>query len=990
MAELETALAAALAGRYTLGAPLGQGGMAFVFQARDEKHGRPVALKVLRPELALGLTAERFVREIQFAARLVHPNILPLLDSGSLTLPGGREIPYYVMPFMSGHSLRALLLREKQLPVERALRLAIEVAGALEYAHRQGVVHRDIKPENILLVDDRAVVADFGIARALSEAGGSRLTETGLRVGTPLYMSPEQAAGEPVIDGRSDQYSLACVVYEMLAGAPPWVGPTAEAVLALKLTHPPPPLRTVRPSVPPPVEAALAQALAATPADRFPTAEAFGQALGRGVHPSHPAAEPGRGRLGGRGGRGPRWQRWAAAGAVAVLATAAAVWLRDAVPRPAASIAVMPLTPSGPDTSLIRLGRDLALTLSASLDGVGPIRTADPHTILAQVPPGDPARSLAEAAALGRRFGAAKVIHGSLVREGRLVRLDLGLYPDPGGEPLARVSLTADPDSIAAITDSVTHSLLRQIWLRGDAPTPSLDLALRTRSGEALRAFLKGEQAMIAGQWEEAFAASRRAIEADSAFWLAYARYAFASEWILEEPDSLLLARLRAHLQELPERERMHLQGDLANRSSERLAQYRQLCARYPDYWMGWLVYADALTHLGPLVGRTRAEARAAFERAVALHPGLVPAWEHLAMLVLLDRDTAATALVLGRLDQLGARAALRAGGWGDQTLSFRMLGALQRGDEAAARGWLDSVAQDIVRNRRTGSSFYEPVLYGYPGYQILLNRQVLSLDPPDVEARGNLEMLALAFAARGAWDSALTVARRFTGRHAPLERYRLAVLGFLLDGMAREEVGPFQAAARAAALDSEGRSERALLDAMLAAGSGDRAGYAAARAALEAERDSAPAEFAASVRALGLSLAGRVREAGESLVVLERGLADTAYSRPLGYARGFLLGVHRTLAARWLLQAGDTQNASGLLRWTETPFFPQFSTNWSLPALAPAYLLRARLEAAAGLADRSAESYRAFLRYYDLPPASYRAAREEALEQVRGGAGHR
>jgi len=983
VADLEAALATALAGRYTLGGPLGQGGMALVFQARDEKHGRPVALKVLRPELAMGLTAERFVREIQFAARLVHPHILPLLDSGSLTLPGGPEVPYYVMPFMPGQSLRALLLREKQLPVERALRLATEVAGALEYAHRQGVIHRDIKPENILLVEDRAVVADFGIARAVSEAAGSRLTETGLRVGTPLYMSPEQAAGDPVIDGRSDQYSLACVVYEMLAGTPPWVGPTAEAVLALKLTHPPPPLRTVRPSVPPLVEAALARALAATPADRFPTAEAFGQALGGMARPSDPAAKPGR-----RGRRGRRWQGWALAAAVAALATLAVVWLRHPVPTAAASIAVMPLTPSGPDTSLIRLGRDLALTLSASLDGVGPIRTADPHTILAQISPGDPARSLAHAAALGRRLGAASVIHGSLVREGHLIRIELGLYSDPGSEPLARVGLTADPDSIAAITDSATRRLLRQIWARSEAPTPSLDLALRTRSRDALRAFLEGEQAMIAGRWEQAADAYHRAVEADSAFWLAYARYHFASEWMLQEADTILLSKLRARLQELPERERLHVAGDLATSSSERLARYRQLCTLYPDYWMGWLVYADWLTHVGPLLGRTRTEARAAFERAVALHPGLVPAWEHLAMLVLLDRDTAATAAVLGRLDQLGARAALRAGGWGDPTLSFRMLDALQRGDEASARVWLDSVAQDIARNRRTGGSFYEPVLYGYPAYQILLSRQVLSLKPPEVETHGNLETLALTFAARGAWDSALTAAQRFAGPLAPLARYRLALLGFLLNGLARGEVGPFQTAAHAAALAAEGRSERALLDALLAAGSGDRAGYAAARAALEAEHDSAPAEFAASARALGLSLAGRTREAGESLAGLEYQLTDTAGLRPSGY-RGFLLGVHRTLAARWLLQAGDTQGASRLLTWTEMPFYLQVSSEWSLPALAPAYLLRARLEAAAGLPDRSIESYRTFLRYYDLPPPAYHAARQEALDQVSGAAGH-
>jgi len=248
--------------------------MATVFLARDVKHDRLVAVKVLRPELAETLGSERFLREIKLAARLTHPHILPLHDSGE-----AQGFLYYVMPYVEGESLRDRLTREKQLPVEDSVSIAREVADALSYAHSQDVVHRDIKPENILFESGHAVVSDFGIARAISAAGGDNLTETGLAIGTPTYMSPEQAAGSAELDGRSDIYSLGCVLYEMLAGQPPFVGPTAESVVRQHLTTDPPSVTTVRPGTPVEVARALARVLAKTPADRYPTAAAFGAAL---------------------------------------------------------------------------------------------------------------------------------------------------------------------------------------------------------------------------------------------------------------------------------------------------------------------------------------------------------------------------------------------------------------------------------------------------------------------------------------------------------------------------------------------------------------------------------------------------------------------------------------------------------------------------------------------------------------------------------------
>jgi serine/threonine-protein kinase len=252
----------ALAGRYLVQRELGAGGMATVYLARDLRHNRDVAIKVLRDDLAASLGKDRFTREIQLAARLSHPHILPLFDSGEA---GGAL--FYVMPSVQGQSLRDLLARERQLPVLDAVRIAQEVAGALDHAHRHGIVHRDIKPENIMLQDGHALVADFGIGKAVSEAGDGTLTQAGVSVGTPAYMSPEQAVGEEV-DGRSDLYSLGCVLYEMLAGEPPFTGPSAQAVIAKRFVQVPADITALREGVPRPVARALQRALSRTPMDR--------------------------------------------------------------------------------------------------------------------------------------------------------------------------------------------------------------------------------------------------------------------------------------------------------------------------------------------------------------------------------------------------------------------------------------------------------------------------------------------------------------------------------------------------------------------------------------------------------------------------------------------------------------------------------------------------------------------------------------------------
>ncbi|MGH7704061.1 MAG: protein kinase domain-containing protein [Gemmatimonadales bacterium] len=334
MPDALTRLTDALAGRYRIERELGHGGMATVYLAEDLRHQRQVAVKVLRPELAAVIGAERFLTEIKTTANLQHPHILPLFDSGEA---GGSV--FYVMPFVEGESLRGRIGREHQLPVDEALQIAREVADALEYAHGHGVVHRDIKPENILLHGGHALVADFGIALAVSRSdGGTRMTETGMSLGTPHYMSPEQAMGEREITARSDVYALGCVLYEMLTGDPPFTGSTAQAIVARVMTEPPRSLTLQRHTIPPHVEAAVITALEKLPADRYPSAAKFAEALVRpelmrlpdtraatAVRPA--ASRPGR-------ARAALVLPWLAAGLG--LAAAAWGWLRPAPVQPVA------------------------------------------------------------------------------------------------------------------------------------------------------------------------------------------------------------------------------------------------------------------------------------------------------------------------------------------------------------------------------------------------------------------------------------------------------------------------------------------------------------------------------------------------------------------------------------------------------------------------------------------------------------------------------
>jgi serine/threonine-protein kinase len=401
-------LTRALANRYAIERELGRGGMATVYLARDIKHERRVAIKVLRPELTFALGRERFLREIRLTAQLNHPHILPLLDSGQ-----SDDFLYYVMPYVEGESLRDRLKREKQLGVEDAVQIAREVAEALDCAHRHGVVHRDVKPENVLLREHHAVVADFGIARAISVAGGDKLTETGLVVGTCEYMSPEQAGGEHELDGRSDIYALACVLYEMLAGQPPFTGATVQSVVLQHLTAEPARVTTKRPGVPMELAETIQRALAKVPADRIPSAAEFAVALTHSGEPAIGSARQGR-----------TGQRVAVA-LVLALVLGGGWWAIHAWPagsRAIDAIAVLPLTNNMGDPEQQYFVDAMHDALIGELAQLHALKTVISRTSTLRYRGTDkPAPQIA------RELGVEAVVEGSVFQAGDSVRIEVKL-----------------------------------------------------------------------------------------------------------------------------------------------------------------------------------------------------------------------------------------------------------------------------------------------------------------------------------------------------------------------------------------------------------------------------------------------------------------------------------------------------------------------------------------------------------------------------------
>ena len=491
MTDAPSGLSTALADRYRIERVLGAGGMATVYLAQDLRHDRPVALKVLNPDLSALLGAERFHQEIRVTARLRHPHILPLYDSGEAA-----GALYYVMPLVEGESLRGRMDREPPVSLDEALRLIREVADALGYAHDHGVIHRDIKPENILLENGRALVADFGIARAATATGNTRLTQAGLSLGTPLYMSPEQASGDPDSDGRSDLYSLACVLYEILAGEPPFGGGSAEAVLVQRFTRPPPRVTSSRLAIPASVAAAVQRAMARAPADRFETMARFAEALTAGA--------PGSGNV-------------------------------------EKSIAVLPFACMSAEADTEYFGDGVAEEIINALAQLPGLKVAARTSSFSFKGKNEDLR------VIGEKLGVSTVLEGSVRRAGRRIRITAQLIEVASGYHLWSERFDRELTDIFAIQDEIANGIASKLRVTLDPGVPRenyqrhwedsfqrLDALLLVKPGtsdvEAYDLCLKGRAAMRHRGLElwKAVDAFEQAIALDPKFALAHAGVAQA------------------------------------------------------------------------------------------------------------------------------------------------------------------------------------------------------------------------------------------------------------------------------------------------------------------------------------------------------------------------------------------------------------------------------------------------------------------------------
>jgi serine/threonine protein kinase/Flp pilus assembly protein TadD len=495
MPDVLDGLQGALTGRYRFEREVGRGGMATVYLAQDLKHRRPVAVKVLHPHLAANVGADRFLREIEIAAGLNHPHILTLIDSGSAD-----GLLYYVMPFVEGESLRGRLTRAGRLPVAEAVELTRKVAGALAYAHSRGVIHRDVKPENVMLHEGEAMVTDFGIAKALS--GTETLTQTGISLGTPAYMSPEQASGEHEVDGRSDIYSLGCMLYEMLAGEPPFAGPTAQAIIVRRFTESVRPVRTLRPEVPEEVERALLRALARDPGERFAVAGEFAQAL---------------------------------ATAVARITPVGAPTMVTAQHRATRSIAVLPFADMSPSKDQDYFCEGIAEEIINALTKIDALQVASRSSAFAFKGKNQDIRQV------GEQLNVATVMEGSVRKAGNRIRITAQLIKVTDGYHLWSERYDRDLEDVFAVQDEIAANIVKALRVVLTDDEKRAIERPRTGSVEAYEYYLRGRQFFHQFR-EKALQFARRmfsrAIELDPDYALAYAGIADCSSQLYKYWDA--------------------------------------------------------------------------------------------------------------------------------------------------------------------------------------------------------------------------------------------------------------------------------------------------------------------------------------------------------------------------------------------------------------------------------------------------------------------
>jgi tetratricopeptide (TPR) repeat protein/tRNA A-37 threonylcarbamoyl transferase component Bud32 len=630
MPDLLERLALALADRYTVESEIGRGGMATVYLAEDLRHDRKVAIKVLHPELAASVGAERFLQEIKTVAGLTHPHVLPLYDSGEAD-----GLLYFVMPYVEGESLRQRLEREKQLPVEEAIRIAREVADALDHAHRNEVIHRDIKPANILLEEGHAVVTDFGVARAISAAGGEKVTATGMAVGTPAYMSPEQASGEEV-DERSDIYALGCVLYEMLAGEPPLTGATPQSTAAKRLTDRPTPLGAMRSTVPGRLESLVERTLATSAVDRPATARQLAEELAEVRRSPEPAAR-----------RSPA-ARWLVpvlgltviAVVVAIVsmlttdrsATRQARLLPVGADLGAQSIAVLPFANNTGADSLdwLRIGlADMLATNLAQLEAVRVVGVERLLDLMRQAGreetdriPEDLALNIAAAS------GARTMIRAALAGGGSRLRMDVRLIDVSDG-----TIISAEPArgaDLFALVDDVSARLLSRVLGEAITPTELTPVAqLTTTSLEAFREYQAGLLATNRFLPADAIEHYQRAVELDSTFALAWLGLGISTRG---QMSADYLQRAEEYSADAPERDRLLIQAFLGIwEGGEYAGYFEELVAKYPDEKLGRVRLSDVYRDQG-----RHDEGRRLLEEVLRLDPYFIIA---LNQLIYLEAD---------------------------------------------------------------------------------------------------------------------------------------------------------------------------------------------------------------------------------------------------------------------------------------------------------------------------------------------------------------
>jgi tetratricopeptide (TPR) repeat protein len=617
----------ALAERYEIGDEVGRGGSAFVFRARDLRRGVDVALKVLRPEFSAAVTELRFLREIELVRSLEHPNVLPLLDSGSAD---GQV--YFTMPLLDGRTLRDDLDEKGALPMERVLAISRDIARALDYAHGKGVIHRDIKPSNTLLEEDRAYVADFGIARAVRVASGDQLTDSGVAIGTPEYMSPEQAVASRQLDGRSDVYSLGCVVYHMLSGAPPFSGPNNQAIIARHLHEAPPPLHVVRPTISEAMERVVERALAQIAADRYATAGEFVSEL-EAAALAPPVA---RRRVS---------RRWMAIGAAVAAASVAALWFApfksdNLDPN---RIVVFPLTTSGLDPGELS-GEAVATAIGYTLEGTRPLRWLEGWELL-----DDDSRSNASRLTSSKARELSRAVHAGYFIEGRV-------FGDADSVSVALQLSSAAKDSVVArsIVTERRGAFIASLGLRAVAklmtallqPKPDDVSPLGDRQTASVVNFLLGESEYRRMQFSAALDHFKTAVRQDSSFALAALLGAQSADWLSRsDQDSALVEVALSHEASLPLLQQMIARGFHAYviGNADSAVHYFKLALKIePESWQTWTMLGEVYARLLPSLGSADSLSEQAFLRARELNGDFAPVLMHLERFAFRRGDLAA------------------------------------------------------------------------------------------------------------------------------------------------------------------------------------------------------------------------------------------------------------------------------------------------------------------------------------------------------------